>query len=238
MNVRQGLSRGMRFAISWPDVRLMKNTNIPRSSIFWLLIAFIATVFTTASADEFEEGYHYHRISPALPLQVDAGHVEVLELFWYGCPHCYVFEEYLTEWEREKADHVKLVRLPAVMNRNWVPQARAYFALQKMGEAERVHALFYEALHVQGRRLRDMKSISRFLGQHGIDTGSFEEVYRSPGVSEQIQHSRQLARDSGARSVPTIIVNGKYRSTAGDVGSYDLLLQLMDHLVLQETNSP
>lgn len=222
-------------------MHLVKDTNPSHTSIFWLLIVSIATVCTTAWADEFveefDEGYHYHRISPALPLQVDAGHVEVLELFWYGCPHCYVFEEYLTEWERGKADHVKLVRMPAVMNRNWVPQARAYFALQEMGEAERVHALFYEAIHVQGRRLRDMKSISRFLGQHGIDAGAFEKAYRSSSVSEQIQHSRQFARDSGASSVPTVIVNGKYRSTAGDAGSYDLLLQLMDHLVLQETNS-
>lgn len=215
----------------------MKNTNPPHISILWLLIVSIAAVCTTAWADEFDEGYHYHRISPALPLQVDAGHVEVLELFWYGCPHCYVFEEYLTRWKREKAGHVKFVRMPAVMNRNWVPQARAYFALQEMGEAERVHALLFEAIHVQGRRLRDMKSISRFLGQHGVDAVSFETAYRSPRVSEQIRRSRQLARDSGASSVPTIIVNGKYRTTAGDAGSYDLLLQLMDHLVLQETNS-
>lgn len=215
----------------------MKNTNPPHISILWLLIVSIATVCTTAWADEFEEGYHYHRISPALPLQADAGHVEVLELFWYGCPHCYVFEEYLTKWKRGKADHVKFVRMPAVMNRNWVSQARAYFALQDMGEAERVHTLFFEAIHVQGRRLRDMKSISRFLGQHGIDAGAFETAYRSASVSEQIQHSRQLARDAGASSVPTIIVNGKYRATAGDAGGYDLLLQLMDHLVLQETNS-
>ncbi len=215
----------------------MKNTTPPHISILWLLIASIAVVCTTAWADEFDEGYHYHRISPALPLQVDAGHVEVLELFWYGCPHCYVLEEYLAQWKREKADHVKFVRVPAVMNRNWVPQARAYFALQEMGEADRVHALFFEAIHVQGRRLRDMKSISRFLGQHGIDAVSFETAYRSSGVSERIRRSRQLARDAGARSVPTIIVNGKYRTTAGDAGGYDLLLQLMDHLVLQETNS-
>ena len=208
-----------------------------RISVSWLLIVSIFAVWTTVSADEFDEGYHYHRISPALPLQVGAGHVEVLELFWYGCPHCYVFEEYLGDWKREKADHVKFVRVPAVMNRNWVPQARAYYALEEMGEAERMHSLFFEAIHVQGRRLGDMKSISRFLGQHGIDTGSFEKAYRSSSVSKNIQHSRQLARDSGASSVPTIVVNGKYRSTAGDAGGYDQLLQLINHLVLQETDS-
>lgn len=220
---------------------MVNNKNVSHASIFWLLIVSAVAVWTAALAGEleaeFDEGYHYHRISPALPLQVDAGHVEVLELFWYGCPHCYDFEEYLTKWKREKADHVKFLPMPAVMNRNWVPQARAYFALKEMGEAERMHPLFFEAIHVQGRRLGDMKSISRFLGQHGIDTGSFEKTYRSSSVSKNIQHSRQLARDSGARSVPTVVVNGKYRSTASDAGSYSRLLQLIDHLVRQETNS-
>lgn len=219
----------------------MNTTNTSRIPVFWLLIVPVFAAWATVCAGEFEvefdEGYHYHRISPALPLQVGAGHVEVLELFWYGCPHCYVFEEYLSNWKREQADHVKFVHVPAVMNRNWLPQARAYYALEEMGEAERMHSLFFEAIHVQGRRLRDMKSISRFLGQHGIDTGSFEKAYSSSGVSEKIQYSRQLARDSGASSVPTIVVNGKYRSTASDAGGYDLLLQLIDHLVLQETNS-
>lgn len=234
---RCGLESWLRAAITWPDVHLMKNTSPTHISILWLLVTSIAVVCTTAWAGEFEEGYHYHRISPALPLQADDGHVEVLELFWYGCPHCYVLEEYLTKWKQAKADHVKFVRMPAVMNRNWVSQARAYFALQEMGEAERVHSLFFEAIHVQGRRLRDMKSISRFLGQHGIDAVSFETAYRSSSVSEQVQRSRQLARDSGASAVPTIIVNGKYRTTAGDAGSYDLLLELLDHLALQEANS-
>ena len=219
---------------------MVNNTNISHTAIFLLLVVSIVAGWTTAWADEsdveFDEGYHYHRISPALPLQAGTGHVEVLELFWYGCPHCYVFEEHVNNWKREKADHVKFLRVPAVMNRSWVPQARAYFALEEMGEAERMHSIFFEAIHVQGRRLRDMKSMSRFLGQHGVDTSSFEKAYRSSSVSKRIQHSRQLARDSGASSVPTVVVNGKYRTTASDAGGYSLLFQLIDHLVAQETN--
>lgn len=206
----------------------------------WLLVlpafAILATVHASESEVEFDEGFHYHRILPAMPVQVDAGSVEVLELFWYGCPHCYIFEKYLNSWKQGKADHVKFVRMPVVLNRGWAPHARAYYALEKMGEAERVHTLFFEAIHAQGRRMRDMESISRFLSQHEIDTDEFAEAYNSSYVEEKIQRSGQLVRDSGASSVPTIIINGKYRSTASDAGGYGLLLQLTDYLVQHETD--
>ncbi|MCY4419924.1 MAG: thiol:disulfide interchange protein DsbA/DsbL [Gammaproteobacteria bacterium] len=220
----------------------MVNTpNRSSISVVWLLIASAAALWSIAYADqsevEFDEGFHYHRISPALPVQAAAGQVEVLELFWYGCPHCYVFEKHLSNWETGKADHVKFTRMPAVMNRNWMPHARAYYALEQLGEVERLHSLFFDAIHDQGRRLRNLQSISRFLGHHGVDTDSFEKAYNSSAVTEKIEHARQLARNAGANSVPTIIINGKYRSTASDAGGHALLLQLIDSLVIQEINS-
>ena len=208
-------------------------------SFLWLLMvsALVMLPMTYADEIEFDEGFHYHKILPALPVQTAAGTVEVLELFWYGCPHCYVLEKHLNSWKKGMAGHVKFTRVPAVMNRNWMPHARAYYALEQMGEVERLHPLFFEAIHAQGRRLRDMQSISRFLSQHDIDAGLFESAYNSSDVTKKLRHARQVARDAGASSVPTIIVNGKYRSTAGDAGGYDLLVRLTDNLVMQEKNS-
>ncbi len=211
-----------------------------RIFFMWLFVPALALLATVQAGEpevEFEEGFHYHMIFPAVPVQAtEAGDVEVLELFWYGCPHCYTFEKYLDSWKQNKAGHVKFIRMPVALNRGWTPHARAYYALEKMDEAERIHPLFFEAIHVQGRRVRDMESISRFLSQHGVDTEEFEKAYNSSYVEERIQHSKQFVRNTGTSSVPTVIINGKYRSTASVAGGHDRLLQLIDYLVQQETN--
>ncbi len=188
------------------------------------------------STIEFQEGQHYYRISPAVPTDVKSGDVEVLELFWYGCPHCYEFEKYLKSWEQEKPAYIEFARMPAVLNRGWIPHARAYYALETMGELERIHPIFFEGIHEQGRRLRDMGSMARFLTQYGIDADQFKKAYDSFYVETKIKRSNQLIRQYGSSSVPTVIINGKFRSTARDAGSYDRLLQLVNQLAQQEAN--
>jgi len=185
---------------------------------------------------EFQEGTHYHRISPAVPTNVEMGSVEVLELFWYGCPHCYQFEKYLTSWKQDKAANIEFVRIPAVLNQRWIPHARAYYALETMGEHERIHPIFFAAIHEQGRRLRDMDSMARFLTQHGIDEGEFKKAYDSLYVEIKTKRAKQLVRQYGSSSVPAVIINGKYRSTASDAGGFERLLQLIDQLAQQEAD--
>jgi len=96
---------------------------------------------------------------------------------------------------------------------------------------------FFEAIHVQGRRLRDVESIGRFLSQHGVDADEFEKAYNSFYVETKIKRSSQLVRDYGSRAVPTIIVNGKYRITASSAGGYEQVLKLMNQLAQQEKSS-
>ena len=228
------------------------NSLNPIRVLFFIFLALLATtIFVTSRADEekddvtdqhghdtaieFLEGHHYHSVSPAVPTNVEAGHVEVLELFWYGCPHCFEFEKYLKSWKQDKAANVEFVRMPSVINQRWVPHARAYYALETMGEVERIHPIIFEAIHEQGRRLRDMDSMARFLSQHGIDADEFKKAYDSFYVETKIKRASQLVRQYGSNSVPAIIVNGKYRSTASDAGNYDKLLQLVDQLAEQET---
>ena len=184
---------------------------------------------------KFEEGRHYHKISPAVPTDVAAGKVEVLELFWYGCPHCYYFEKYLKAWKQDKSPDVEFIRMPAVLNRGWVPHARAFYALEALDEAERIHLIFFEAIHGQGRGLRDTASMSRFLAQHGIVADDFEKAYGSLYVETKLSHANQRIRQYGSSSVPTIIVNGKYRSTVSDAGGFQQLLELTNYLVDLET---
>ena len=189
-----------------------------------------------ANTGEFQVGQHYHNISPAVSTNVSTGKVEVLELFWYGCPHCFEFEKFLKDWKQNKAENVEFIRMPAVLNRGWIPHARAFYALETMGEIERLHPIIFEAIHTQGRRLRDMDSMARFFSQHGIDPDEFKKAYDSFYVEAKVKRSNQLVREYGSSAVPTVIINGKYRTSAGDAGGYERLLQLIDHLTEQEAN--
>lgn len=215
--------------------------------VFSILLSVLvfSVILTTTSAQEgdepqlspvteFHEGRHYHRISPAVATNVQAGAVEVLELFWYGCPHCYQFEKYLTSWKQDKPANVEFVRMPAVLNRGWVSHARAYYALETMGEIERIHPIFFEAMHAQGRGLRDLDSMARFLSQHAIDADEFKKAYDSLYVETKIKRSKELARQYGSSAVPTIVINGKYRTTATDAGGYEQILQVTNQLAQQE----
>ena len=229
----------------------MTNTNNIRILFALLFVFIIAMVLKTtiagdedhsshdhdhASSGEFQAGQHYHQISPAVSTNVSAGKIEVLELFWYGCPHCYEFEKFLKDWKQNKSENVEFVRMPAMLNRGWIPHARAFYALEAMEEIERLHPIIFEAIHAQGRRLRDMDSMARFLSQHGIDPDEFKKAYDSFYVEAKVKRSNQLVREYGSSAVPTVIINGKYRTTASDAGGYERLLELIDHLAGQEAN--
>jgi len=202
--------------------------------LFSLLLATAHAEADHPVATSFQEGVHFHRISPPVETDVEEGNVEVLELFWYGCPHCFQLEPYITEWKKTKAENVNFVRMPAVLNTSWLAHARAYYALETMGELERIHPIFFEAIHVQGRRLRDVESMSRFLSQHDVDAEKFKSAYDSLYVETKINRSGQLVRQYGSSSVPTIIVNGKFRTSASAAGGHENLLRVIDYLTQQE----
>ena len=207
-----------------------------------LLFLSLAPVFAGDGHDHapvtnFQEGVHFHRITPAVETDVEEGKVEVLELFWYGCRHCFQFEPHLTGWKETMLDNVSFVRMPAVLNRSWLAHARAFYALETMGELERIHPIFFEAIHVQGRRLRDVESMTRFLSEHDVDAEKFKSAYNSLYVETKINRSGQLVRQYGSSSVPTIIINGKYRTSASDAGGFENVLRIINMLVEQEAGA-
>ena len=116
----------------------------------------------------------------------------------------------------------------------WLSHARAFYALETMGELERIHPIFFEAIHTQGRRLRDVESMTRFLSGHDVDAEKFKSAYNSLYVETKINRSGQLVRQYGSSSVPTVIINGKYRTTASDAGGFENVLRVIDLLVEQE----
>ncbi len=224
-------------------MNMLKSLGIFLTLIF--LSSLLLSLFTVNAKDGHNhapvtnllEGKHYHRITPAVPTNVEEGKVEVLEIFWYGCPHCFDFEPHIVSWKETMSEDVSFMRVPAVLNRGWVTHARAFYALETMGELERIHPVFFEAIHTQGRRLRDVESMARFLSQHEVDVEKFKSAYNSMYVETKIKRADQVVRQYGVSSVPQVIINGKYRTSASDAGSYENLLRVVDMLVEQESSS-
>lgn len=193
----------------------------------------IALGTVAATADEFNEGQHYERLSPPQPTTT-GDKVEVVELFWYGCPHCYAFEPAIAEWLKHKADFVEFVRVPAVFAKNWEVHARAYYAAQQLEVLEQIHRPLFEALHDEKRKLLSEDELAGFFAEYGVSAEAFHAAFNSFDVDTKTRHAIALTRSYGISGVPSIIVNGKYRSSAQSTGTYDNLLKLVDFLADKE----
>lgn len=206
--------------------------------LFLLVFLFSFTLNSSvASRDSFVEGVHYQPVYPEVPTDVAKGKVEVVELFWYGCPHCYDIEPFIDEWLQTKPESVEFARLPATLNPGWVNHAKTYFALELLDELERIHPLMFLAIHDQGRRLQDLNAILRFLNQQGVDQDRFIEAYQSLEVQTRLRRAGWLNQQYGVTGVPAVVVNGKYRTSASMAGGPKNLFKVVDALVKKELDS-
>ncbi len=178
-----------------------------------------------------QDGKGYASLDPTVPrlAENDARH-EVVELFWYGCSHCFNFEPYIKKWKQEKAEDVNFLRVPAIFNARWEQHARAYYALELMGKLEQGHELLFSGIHEQGRGLHDLDSMARFLAANGIDEGKFRESFASFAVETKTNRAKQLIRQYQVTGVPAVIVDGKYKTSASEAGGYEQLVEVINEL--------
>ena len=165
--------------------------------------------------EQFIEGQHYRTLNFELPTEAPAGKIEVTELFWYGCPHCFHLEPTMKEYQKEKGDHVYFRRVPATLNPQWEIHAKAFYIMQLLDPdgTKHIHDKIFNAIHKQHRRLRDEEAIKNFF----ISQGYTEEEVNNAANSMEIQAKLKMATDysttSQATGVPTLIVNGKYMTS-------------------------
>jgi thiol:disulfide interchange protein DsbA len=182
----------------------------------------------------FEMGTHYLRLSPTQPTSSNPDQVEVAEVFWYGCPHCFNFDPFLERWQTTKQDYVSFVRVPAVWNPLLQLHARAFYTAEALGKGAAMHSEFFREIHERGNMLDSEAKLQEFFGRHGVEAAAFKTAFDSFGVQEKLQRADELSRRYRIQSVPTIIVNGKYSTDGGQAGSYDDLLVLIDELTAAE----
>lgn len=175
----------------------------------------------------------YKEVRPAQPTEVE-GKIEVLEIFWYGCPHCYDFEPYLSQWLQSKPEDVNFRRMPGIFNQNWIPHAKAYFTALKMGVLDKVHRSLFDAIHKEKRRIFSDEELMDFVVELGIDGDEFSRIYNSNEINTKIKQAFVMGQRYGVTGVPAIVVNGKYLTSGSYTKSYENLLKVVDILVDKE----
>jgi thiol:disulfide interchange protein DsbA len=190
---------------------------------------------------QFEEGVNYARLVPTQPTVGGADKIEVAEFFWYGCPHCYSFEPTINTWADNKPANVRFVRIPAMWNGLVQMHARLYYTEEILGRNGVIKdpAAFRDAVfqeyHLRGNRMASEAAIAKLFERFGVSADDFSRTWGSFEVDQKLRVADDLARRYSIANVPSIVVNGKYRSGAQEAGSYAKLLELMDELVIRES---
>lgn len=205
-----------------------------------LVLAVADTSDATAREWKYREGEHYFRLVPTQPTVGGADKIEVAESFQYTCPHCRTLEPFINRWAENKDAGVRFVRIPAAWNNAGVYFAKIYYTQTILAREGTLKdsAAFHDAVFVQvhDRRtgLGSEKDAQRMFERFGVSAADFNKVWNSFEVNSKLRLGDDLVRRYGIVSVPSIVVNGKYRTSAADAGGYDELIELIDELTVRE----
>jgi len=197
-----------------------------------LFAALLMLVMAAPHAQEFDEGIEYQRITPAQPTATDK--IEVIELFWYGCPHCFNFEPHVNAWLRRKPDNVEFTRIPAVFNAQWALHARAFYTAEALDVLDRVHGPIFETIHVKKRPLNSEQALAALFASHGVDEKTFKQTFRSFAVDAKVRRAADLSQRYQIDGVPALIVEGKYRIEGANAGGLRGMIDVLGYLIDKE----
>jgi thiol:disulfide interchange protein DsbA len=182
---------------------------------------------------------HYVLIDPPEFVQGKRDGIEVVEVFWYGCPHCYAFEPQLVLWENNQTAGVHLVRVPAVFNRDSRIHARLYYTLQELNR-EDLHQAVFNTIHRQRNGLTAptdeaaLNLLLQFAKSNGIDEGAFRRAYESEVVADKLLHADSMMRLFKVENIPAIVINGRFRTDATRAGGQEQLVTITQDIVTSQ----
>jgi thiol:disulfide interchange protein DsbA len=195
-----------------------------------------AKVEQVAEKSEFVEGVHYFDIFPEMQTDATAGKVEVIEIMWLGCPHCYTLEPTMLEYKKNHPHYVEFQQVPAMLNPSWAADANTYYlaeVLDPTGEKDLITKIF-QAIHEQKRKLHDPSAVRRFFVQLGYSEDEIQKAKLSMLFRTKIKRAQEISAASQAQSVPTLIINGKYRTSPYTAGGEENLMKIIDMLTRRE----
>jgi len=189
---------------------------------------------------QFVEGTHFTRLVPTQPTVGGADKIEVAEVFWYGCAHCFDFEPYINRWAENLPANVRFVRIPAMWNTLVKLHGQLFFTEEvlvkngKIADPAGFRTAVFLEYHRRRNRLASIDAIQAVFERFGVSAEDFEGAWSSFEVAQKMRVAEDLARRWNITGVPSIVVNGKYLTGAGQTGSYPKLLEVVDELVARE----
>ena len=201
------------------------------------LVAFLAVVFSLAACAEekssqavYKAGQHFEVLSTPVRTK-NPNKIEVTELFWYGCGHCFNFEPMVHQWSAQQADDVLFVQSPAIWNDTMDLHARAYYAAASLGALEQLHTPIFIALNRENKKLSSEESLAVLADANGVDGEKFKKALKSFGVVSQAKQAAARARGYKITGTPEMVVNGKYRVSGRMAGSQQDMLKVVSWIV-------
>jgi thiol:disulfide interchange protein DsbA len=177
------------------------------------------------------EGVEYQQLGRRMPVET-GDKIEVREIFWYGCPHCFTLESTLTPWLKTLPKNAKFIRTPgATWASTWETHARSYYAFEAMNLVDKLHPVLFAAIHAQNRPLIDENSIGFFVAEKGVDEKAFRKVYNSFAVTAKVKAAKNFSEQSGIKSVPTLVVDGLYVTNSTMSGTHQDMMKVVDFLI-------
>ena len=187
-----------------------------------------------AQIEKFIAGTHYTELSAPANTN-DSSKVEVLEVFWYGCSHCFRFEPLIANWEAVMPADVDFGRFPAIWNGLMEVHAQVYYTAEAMDALDVVHEHVFNAINIEGNRLQNEGQIGALFAKYGINEDDFTKSFNSFSVRTKVNQAKQRMEAYEIRSTPNMIVNGKYLVATGQsVLTQADMLEVVDFLVEKE----
>lgn len=203
-------------------------------AVAMLVMSAMSVAETRAAGDEkYQAGIHYDLLPQPVRTR-DATKIEVVELFWYGCPHCYHFEPLVKQWKKTLSDDVDFWRSPAMWNPRMKIHAQAFFTAESLGVLDKLHNPLFTSLVVERKRLDKPEEIEDLFASYGVDREAFRKTFNSFGIVSQVKQADARARSYRISGTPELVVNGKYRISAGKAGGQEEMLQVADFLIKKE----
>lgn len=166
--------------------------------------------------------------------QTESDKIVIYEFFWYGCPHCYNLEPTMDRIESNLEKDTILVKVPVALRDTWESHAKAYYALQQMKLDDNLHKKIFTEIHINSNRLDTKEKLTQFIEDEGYNSKRFSEIFDSFGTDLRVKKASRLANQYQITSVPTLIINGKYKTSGSLVSSYEELYDVVQLLINKE----
>ena len=194
-----------------------------------LALCCLALAAGSATAQPLKQDVDY-RVIPQQPVQT-GDKIEVIDVFWYGCPYCNELQPYLERWRKNMPADVALRRVPAVRHDNWGPHARIFYTLEALGELERLHLAVYRSYHVEELYMSKPDVMVDWAVKHGIDRDKWLAAYNSPEVTQKIEQAKAFTRTYDIHGTPSFVVDGRYLTSTSMTPNVPAVIGVLDGLI-------